>query len=126
MKTSFSRNFATAATILLLALTVLGASFQMLVKEFLTETTISGLQNDAAIIANLASAYSVGGGVDNQDFSLNLDIASKISGADAVICDASGRVILCSDALEGCEHQDIWFNREYVQKVRRPGIRKEW
>ena len=44
MKTSFSRNFATAATILLLALTVLGASFQMLVKEFLTDTTISGMQ----------------------------------------------------------------------------------
>ena len=59
MKTSFSRNFSTAATILLLALTVLGASFQMLVKEFLTETTISGLKNDAAIIADLASAYSV-------------------------------------------------------------------
>ena len=117
MKTSFSRNFATAATILLLALTVLGASFQMLVKEFLTETTISGLQNDAAIIADLASAYSVGGRVDNREFLLNLDVASQISGADAVICDASGRVILCSDALEGCDHEGVWFNQDYVQKV---------
>ena len=117
MKTSFSRNFATAATILLLALTVLGASFQMLVKEFLTQTTISGLQNDAAIIADLASAYSVWGGIDNREFLLNLDVASQISEADAVICDASGKVILCSDSLEGCDHQGIWFNREYVQKV---------
>ena len=117
MKTSFSRNFATAATILLLALTVLGASFQMLVKEFLTETTISGLQNDAAIIADLASAYSVAGRLDNQAFLLNLDVASQISEADAVICDATGRVLLCSDALEGCSHQGIWFNKEYVQKV---------
>ena len=117
MKTSFSRNLATAATILLLALTVLGASFQMLVKEFLTETTISGLKNDAAIIADLASAYSVGGKLDNRDFLLNLDIASRISEADAVICDAAGRVMLCSDALEGCSHEGIRFNREYVQKV---------
>jgi len=117
MKTSFSRNFATAATILLLALTVLGASFQMLVKEFLTETTISGLQNDAEIIADLASAYSMEGDLINQSFLLNLDVASQISDADAVICDADGRVILCSDALEGCEHQGIWFNQEYVQKV---------
>ena len=117
MKTSFSRNFATAATILLLALTVLGASFQMLVKEFLTETTVSGLQNDARIIANLASAYSMEGDLINQDFMLNLDVASQISEADAVICDAMGRVILCSDALEGCEHQGIRFNQEYVQNV---------
>ena len=117
MKTSFSRNFATAATILLLALTVLGASFQMLVKEFLTDTTISGLQNDAAIIADLASAYSVEGRLDNQAFLLNLDVASQISEADAVICDATGRVLLCSDALEGCSHQGVWFNKEYVQKV---------
>ena len=117
MKTSFSRNFATAATILLLALTVLGASFQMLVKEFLTETTIAGMQHDAAIIADLASAYSVEGRIDNQAFLLNLDVASQISQADAVICDATGRVLLCSDALEGCSHQGIWFNKEYVQKV---------
>ena len=117
MKTSFSRNFATAATILLLALTVLGASFQMLVKEFLTENTISGLKNDATIIADLAAAYSVGGRLDNRDFLLNLDIASQISDADAVICDASGRVVLCSDALEGCGHAGIRFNEDYVRKV---------
>ena len=117
MKTSFSRNFATAATILLLALTVLGASFQMLVKEFLTDTTISGMQKDAAIIADLASAYSVSGKVNNQAFLLNLDVASQISEADAVICDATGRVLLCSDALEGWSHQGVWFNQEYVQKV---------
>ena len=117
MKTSFSRNFSTAATILLLALTVLGASFQMLVKEFLTETTVSGLQKDATIIANLASAYSVGGRLDNRDFLLNLDIASQISEADTVICNAAGKVVLCSDSLEGCGHEGIWFNEDYVQKV---------
>ena len=44
MKTTFSRNFSTAASILLLALFVLGASFQMLVEEYLTETTVSGLR----------------------------------------------------------------------------------
>ena len=117
MKTSFSRNFSTAATILLLALSVLGASFQMLVKEFLTETTVSGLQQDATIIANLASAYSVGGQLDNRDFLLNLDIASQISEADTVICNAAGKVVLCSDSLEGCGHEGIWFNEDYVQKV---------
>ena len=55
MKTSFSRNFSTAASILLLALFVLGASFQMLVKEYLTETTVSSLRQDAQILSNLVN-----------------------------------------------------------------------
>ena len=56
MKSSFSRNFTTAALIILIALTVLGASFQLQVKEYMTESTISGLQKDAGVIANLAAA----------------------------------------------------------------------
>ena len=43
MKTSFSRSFSSIATILLLALTVLGASFQLLVPgtlEFLDQMTL--------------------------------------------------------------------------------------
>ena len=53
MKSSFSRNFTTAAVILLLALTLLGAAFQLQVKEYITNTTITGLQKDAGVIANL-------------------------------------------------------------------------
>ena len=61
MKTSFSRSFSTIASILLLSLLVLGASFQLLVKEYLTENTVSGLQSDAEVIAELAASYSIDG-----------------------------------------------------------------
>ena len=121
MKTSFSRNFATAATILLLSLLILGASFQMLVKDYLTETTVTGLKQDAQIIANLASSYSIDGSLTSREFLLNLDVASQISDADAVICNTDGRVILCSDALTGCEHQGLRLNPEYLEKVMKNG-----
>ena len=65
MKSSFGRSFSTVATILLLALTVLGASFQMLVKEYLTETTVSDLRSDADAIAKLAAAYSIEGSLSS-------------------------------------------------------------
>ena len=117
MKTSYSRSFSTIAAILLLALTVLGASFQLLVKDFLTDTTVSGLQQDAAVIADLAAAYSLDGSLSSREFLLNLDVASKVSDSDAVICDANGRVIFCSDGLLGCEHQGMQLNREYLNKV---------
>ena len=121
MKTTFSRTFSTAATILVLALLMLGASFQALVKEYLEDTTVTELQNDAQVIADLAAAYSFDGSLSSQDFLLNLDVASRVSDADAVICDARGRVILCSDALTGCEHQGLSVNSDYLEKVLKNG-----
>ncbi len=117
MKTTFSRTFFTAAIILLLALLVLGASFQMLIRDYMTESTVSNLSQDAQVIADLAAAYSVDGSLISRDFLLNLDIASQVSDADAVICDIHGCVVLCSDALQGCEHQGLQVNSEYLQKV---------
>ncbi len=121
MKSSFSRNFSTAATILLLALTILGASFQMQVKEYLTGTTVSGLQQDASVIADLAASYSVEGNLSSRSFLLNLDVISQVTDADAVICDRNGYVILCSHARSGCEHQGLQLNQDYLNKVIKNG-----
>ena len=122
MKTTFSRTFSTAATILLLALLLLGTTFQYLVQDYLTKNTISELQSDADMIANLAAAYSIDGSLTSRDFLLNLDVASKVSGSDAVICSPQGEVLLCSDALFGCEHQGLYIdNGEYLKKVMETG-----
>ena len=117
MKTTFSRTFSTAAIILLLALLLLGASFRYLVKNYLTENTIADLQQDANVICDLAAAYSLDGSLTRWDFMRNLDVAARISDSDAVICNAQGEVVLCSDALFGCEHQGMSVNRDYLEKV---------
>ena len=111
MKSSFGRSFFTAAAILLVAMTILGASFQIKVNQFLTDTTVSGLQQNADTIAELAAAYFNNGGMYNRSFQLNLTVASQVSGADAVVCDSEGNVVLCSDAPSGCEHQGLQLNQ---------------
>ena len=121
MKSSFGRSFFTAAAILLVAMTILGASFQIKVNQFLTDTTVSGLQQNADTIAELAAAYFNNGGMYNRSFQLNLTVASQVSGADAVVCDSEGNVVLCSDAPSGCEHQGLQLNQAYLQKVIRSG-----
>ena len=122
MKSAFSRTFSTAATILLLALLLLGTTFQYLVQDFLTKNAIAGLQQDADLIANLAAAYSIDGSLTSRDFLLNLDVASQISDADAVICSTRGEVLLCSDALFGCEHQGMFLDdADYMEKVVKNG-----
>ncbi len=117
MKSTFSRTFSAAAAILVLTLLILGTAFQTLVKGYLEERTISDLRSDAQVISRLAAAYSMDGSLSGQDFLLNLDVASQVSDADAVICDARGRVILCSDDLLGCEHQGLTLNDSYLSKV---------
>ncbi|MBO5129466.1 MAG: HAMP domain-containing histidine kinase [Oscillospiraceae bacterium] len=121
MKTTFSRTFSTAAIILMLALVLVGTSFQALVKDYLTDTTMDGLQKNAAAVSNLASAYHADGSLNNRQLLVNLDVISQVSNADTIICNANGRIILCSDTLEGCSHQGLHFNREYVDKVIKNG-----
>ena len=121
MKSSFGRSFFTAAAILLVAMTILGASFQIKVNRFLTDTTVSGLQQNADTISELAAAYFNSGGLSNRTFQLNLTVASQVSGADAVVCDSEGNVVLCSDTPSGCEHQGLQLNQAYLQKVVRNG-----
>ncbi len=117
MKSTFSRTFSAAATILLLAVLLLGIAFPMLVKEYLQESTISNLENDARVISRLATAFALDDTISNREFLRNLDIAADVSDADAVICNSQGFVVLCSDALTGCEHQGLQINRDYLEKV---------
>ena len=117
MKSTYGRNFITVAMILLIALTVLGASFQMLVKNYLTQNALSDLRSDAEAIAKLTAAWSTDEALSRRGLLLNLDIASQMSDADVVICDREGRVILCSDGLVSCEHQGMILNRSYLERV---------
>ena len=96
MKSSFGRSFFTIATILLLSLVLLGTSFQMLINDYMTDNTIDGLQQDAQILADLAAAYALDGSLNSREFTLNLDIATQISSFDAVICDSTGQIVICS------------------------------
>ena len=117
MKTTFGRLFGTTVVILLVSLLLLGTVFSFLVKDYLTTTATDELTNDARTIADLAAAYNGDSSLYNPNFLINLDIAGRISGADAVICRTSGQVVMCSAAPLGCEHQGKYIEETYVRQV---------
>ena len=118
MKTTFGRNFVTHAVILLSALLLVGVSFQLLVKDYLSGRMVEELKNDSATVAQVAAAYYTDSGLTGRDFLINLSVAARVSQADAVICDARGRLVLCSDSPLGCEHQGLTItNSGYLQRV---------
>ena len=119
MKTTFSRTFFTYVVIVMAALVLVGVSFQLLARDYLTDRAVDRLKNESTVIAQVAAAYYTDEPLRNKDFLLNLSVAANVSGTDAVICDASGRLVMCSDAPLGCEHQGLMItSREFLQQIR--------
>ena len=117
MKTTFSRILFPAAIILLAALLLVGTGFQVLVRNYMDEYTAESLRNDGQAISSLASAYYIEGSMSDRSFLTNLSVISQVTDADAVICDSTGRLVLCSDAPLGCEHQGMVIDSTYLNTV---------
>ena len=121
MKTTFSRTFFTAMFVLLLSLLAVGVFLRALLADYLNDSAFDRLKNDAQVISELAVAYRAGGSLDSMDFLINLDVASQVSDADSVICDETGRILVCSDSPLGCEHQSLSVGGDFMVEVLKTG-----
>ena len=118
MKTTFGRTFFAYAVILLAALLLVGISFQLLVRNFLTEQVYEDLKSDSSAVAQIASAYYMDNGLRTKDFLVALSVAESVSGHDTLICDSQGQVLLCSSAPLGCSHVGLVItDHKYLQQV---------
>ena len=117
MKTTFGQTFTTIAVILLVALLLVGIAFQVLVKNFLTERTVEELKRDGQVLSNLVSAYYDGQNVSVRDYHIALSAAANISGADAVVVNANGRLLYCAEEPYGCQHTGLVLNQSYLRQA---------
>ncbi len=117
MKSAFGRLFFTLSLILLAAMVLVSGSFQWLASRHLTKQTITSLENDAKVIASLYQASYGDKSISPQDFYMTLSVAITVSGADAVICDAQGTLLMCAKSPMGCEHVGLQLNTDYRDQV---------
>ena len=117
MKTTFSRTLFALASILLLALLTVGLSFQLLTRGYMKEQTLDSLKKDASTIARIATAYYEENVLSDQEFLLNFSVISQLSDADAVICNAQGALLLCSESPLGCKHTGLMVSSDYLELV---------
>ena len=123
MKTTFSRTFSTVCLVLLAALLTVGVSFRFLAKDYLTDYAVSSLEKDGKTLAQVIQACYSDPEMDQRDLQLALTVASSVSGADAVICDADGILLMCADAPLGCEHTGMSLSSSaYLERVFTEGI----
>ncbi len=121
MKLGSRRFLPTVVCIFLVALLSLGLLLQSLVKSQLSKNAYQRLDNNAAVLSELASSYYNDGTISNLQFILNLDLTARVSGTDALICDESGRITLCSDSPNGCSHQGYTLTEGYRERIIREG-----
>ena len=117
MKTTFSRTFTAVTVMIVVAMVILGVSFQLLVSNYLTTRAMDSLKSDGQTIVQLVRAYASEGTVDQRDFGIALSVAASISKADAVICDDQGRLVCCAKDPLGCEHLGMQLNENYLARV---------
>ena len=122
MRSYFSRIFIPGILLLLAALTMVGAFFQVLVREYLTETTLDEMKANSRTISRLASAYYIEDMLSGHDFLVNLSLTANISGTDMVIFDTTGNLLLCSDSPMGCIHQGMQLSDTFVKQVLSTGM----
>ena len=122
MKSTFSRTFITISVLLLVALLIIGISFQLLVRNYLVETTVDSLKNDATVISQLVQSIYSDSDLSKREFNMALGVATSVSGSDAVICDENGVLLLCAQSPLGCEHQGLQLDKNFLARVYQNGM----
>ena len=125
MKTTYSRTFLTSMAVLLLALLAVGIFLRALLDDYLTDNAFNRLEKDAQVITDLTAAYYSKDSLNSMEYLMNLDIAGRLSDADAVVCDSAGTILYCSEDPLGCVHQGLSVGQEYTQKVLDQGWARE-
>ena len=121
MKSTFSRTLSAVAVALLVALLLIGIFFQLLVRDYLTETTEESLRSNGEVMVRLIQAAYSDAPFSDRTFNAALTVASSVSGADAVICDANGKLLMCAKSPMGCEHQGLIVGKTYLEQVFQDG-----
>ena len=105
MKTTFSRQFAMIAALLLLCLLITGVSFRFLMLGTIESQNQQTMIRDTEAVAELAEAYdSVGDLQNNFDFHISLSLFTKVGDAEALLCDTDGVIRICSCEKFSCDH----------------------
>ena len=122
MKTTFARQFALIAALLLLFILCTGVSFRLLMLNSMQSENEQTLRNEASAVADLARAYdTVGEPAENWDFRMSLSLITQVSRAEALICDADGTVQLCSCGEFACRHLGTALPQAVMDTARQDG-----
>ena len=116
MRSAFWRQFVLVAALILLTIAVLISAVYPTLNNYLAEEKRQTLQSGAEAIADLTRAYvTVGDLQESWDFRMSMSLASRVSDADAVVCDPNGQVLVCACSSVSCESIGKYVPEYYLR-----------
>ncbi len=121
MRSAYSRIYVAAIVVFLIALLFLGWILQLFVGNYLEESAFSRLENQAQALSELTTAYYSQGSLSSIQYLFNLEIASRVTDADALICDSHGKILICSEDPMGCPHKGLTLDGSLLSLAKKTG-----
>lgn len=117
MKTTFSRTLFALVALILVCILLFSVLFQLILRDYVRKQAFERLQTDSDALGNVAAIYYNENYLVDRDFYVALSILSSVTDSDAVICDADGKLLMCSENPLGCAHQGMVVNPDFREKI---------
>lgn len=122
MTTNYHRQFRTMASLLLVAILILGLVFHIFLYDITLSNNEDALYRNASAMADLTQTYYETGSMTQVvAYWMNLSFAARTSGSKMLLCDAQGQVLLCSEDIQGCSHTGKWIADGTAEKAASKG-----
>ncbi len=112
-----TRSILLSAGMVVLSFLILSLCFSAVCYTYVIREKRLVLESTANVVADVAAAVNESLGSENWELSLQAASISRATGLHIFICDASGKVIICSDALVKCEHIGKTIPSEYLSGI---------
>ena len=116
-----TRNILLSAGMVVFSFLILSLSFSAVCYTYVIREKRMVLESTANVVADVAAAVNENLDSENWELSLQAASISRATGLHIFICDSSGKVIICSDALVKCEHIGLKIPAEYTAVIRESG-----
>ena len=117
MRSTFSRQFALTAGMILLSFVLLGCSFTSLFYNYMLREEKSALSTNAAAVAEFASTQSTLNGAMDWNLQLSVSYGANVSDTDVLLSDPNGKLVLCTCGEFYCDHVGKTLDADFLQKL---------
>lgn len=127
MRGTFGRIFPAISITLIVMMVLLGSVYRLMLRNYLVGEQTTALRQSADAVTELTQNYIAGDyrSISSADdtFHTNLAFSARVADVDTIICNAQGKVILCSCQELRCEHIGMIVEESFLNNVLQKGAR---
>ena len=122
MKSIYLRNFLATASLVTVCFLVVAFSFMAIARSYVITENREKMESSASEMARIASAVSQNDTLNSWILSMSMRSVARSTGNQVFVTDQNGRVVLCSDQAQSCEHLGKTVPAEITAEVESRGF----